>query len=77
MPTKKKGTSKRELIEPNQGDKCYVRREADGTFGRLSMSASRSPPTKGALRRRKCRKVRAIVATGLHSSSSATSTWGD
>lgn len=25
--------SKRELIEPNEGDKRYVRRRADGTFG--------------------------------------------
>jgi hypothetical protein len=25
--------SKRELIEPNDGDKRYQRREADGTFG--------------------------------------------
>jgi hypothetical protein len=25
--------SKRELIEPNPGDKRYVRREADGRFG--------------------------------------------
>ena len=25
--------SKRELIEPNKGDKRYVRRNADGTFG--------------------------------------------
>lgn len=25
--------SKRELIEPNEGDKRYVRRKDDGTFG--------------------------------------------
>ena len=25
--------SKRELIEPNEGDKRYVRRQSDGTFG--------------------------------------------
>ena len=25
--------SKRELIEPNEGDKRYVRRKEDGTFG--------------------------------------------
>ena len=34
MPTKRKVTSKRELIEPKRGDKRYVRREADGTFGK-------------------------------------------
>ena len=33
MTTKKKAASKRELIEP-QGDKRYVRRKADGTFGK-------------------------------------------
>jgi uncharacterized protein YecE (DUF72 family) len=33
MPTKKKAASKRELIEPHQGDKRFVRRKADGTFG--------------------------------------------
>jgi len=32
MPTKI--TTKRELIEPNTGDKRYVRRKADGTFGK-------------------------------------------
>ena len=32
MPTKTK--SKRELIEPHAGDKRYVRRKADGTFGK-------------------------------------------
>jgi hypothetical protein len=33
MPTKKKA-SKREVIEPNKGDKRYVRRKSDGTFGK-------------------------------------------
>jgi hypothetical protein len=32
MPTKTK--SKRELIDPHAGDKRYVRRRADGTFGK-------------------------------------------
>jgi hypothetical protein len=32
MPTKI--TTKRELIEPHTGDKRYVRRKADGTFGK-------------------------------------------
>ena len=26
--------SKRELIQPHTGDECYVRRKADGTFGK-------------------------------------------
>ena len=30
----KKTTRKRELIEPHKGDKRYVRRKADGTFGK-------------------------------------------
>jgi hypothetical protein len=30
----RKAPSKRELIEPNKGDKRYVRRKADGTFGK-------------------------------------------
>ena len=34
MPTTKKPGTKRELIEPHPGDKRYVRREADGTFGK-------------------------------------------
>jgi hypothetical protein len=34
MATEKKAPSKRELIEPNKGDKRYVRRNADGTFGK-------------------------------------------
>ena len=34
MPTKPKAPSKRELIEPTPGDKRYVRRNSDGTFGK-------------------------------------------
>jgi hypothetical protein len=34
MPTKIK-TSKRELIEPSKGDKRFVRRKSDGTFGKI------------------------------------------
>jgi hypothetical protein len=33
MPTKKKATSRRELIAP-KGDTRYVRRKSDGTFGK-------------------------------------------
>jgi hypothetical protein len=32
MPSKT--ASKRELVEPHTGDKRYVRRKADGTFGK-------------------------------------------
>jgi len=34
MPTMRKSPSKRELIEPHEGDKRYVRRKLDGTFGK-------------------------------------------
>jgi hypothetical protein len=34
MPTKKKSASKPELIEPHEDDKRYVRRKAEGTFGK-------------------------------------------
>jgi hypothetical protein len=34
MPQEKKTTSKREVIEPHKGDKRYVRRKEDGTFGK-------------------------------------------
>ncbi len=36
MPTKtkKKTTSKREVLEPHKGDKRYVRRKKAGTFGK-------------------------------------------
>jgi hypothetical protein len=35
MPTKKKASSRRELIEPTKGDKRYVRRNAKGEFNRV------------------------------------------
>jgi hypothetical protein len=38
---RKKAPSKRELIEPTKGDKRFVRRKADGTFGKTVVSASR------------------------------------
>jgi hypothetical protein len=49
MPTKT--VSKREVIEPHQGDKRYVRRKADGTFGKTvdvgkSLSADKKRQTK-------------------------------
>jgi hypothetical protein len=51
MPAKKKTGSKRELIEPHMGDKRYVRRNADGTFGKTvdvgrSLAADRKRTAK-------------------------------
>ena len=51
MPAKKKAARKRELIEPHKGDKRYVRRKADGTFGKTvsvgkSLSADRKRTAK-------------------------------
>ena len=34
MTTTRKAGSKRELIEPQPGEKRYVRRKEDGTFGK-------------------------------------------
>ena len=63
MSTKKKSASKREVIEPNKGDKRYVGRKADGKFGKTvdvgsSLSADRRRAAK-----KKYQKVRAIAAT--------------
>jgi hypothetical protein len=51
MATEKKASSRRELIEPNKGDKRYVRRKADGTFGKTvdvgkSLAADRKHSAK-------------------------------
>jgi hypothetical protein len=51
MTTKKKTASKRELLEPREGDKRYVRRKADGTFGKTvdvgkSLSADKHTEAK-------------------------------
>ena len=51
MPTKKKAPHKRELIEPTKGDKRFVRRKADGTFGKTvdvgkSLTADRKTTAK-------------------------------
>jgi hypothetical protein len=50
MPPKKKPTSRRELLAP-KGDKRYVRRKADGTFGKTvsvgkSLSADKRTTAK-------------------------------
>jgi hypothetical protein len=46
MPTKKKATSRRELIAP-KGDKRFVRRKSDGTFGKtVSVSKSLSADSR-------------------------------
>ena len=34
--------TKRELIEPHKGDKRYVRREADGSFGKDQVDVGKS-----------------------------------
>jgi hypothetical protein len=53
MPTKRKPASNREVIELNKGDKRYVRRSADGTFGktidRTSLSADKRRAAKKKL----------------------------
>jgi hypothetical protein len=53
MAMRKKPVSKREMIEPHQGDKRYVRRTSRGTFGKtvdlgrsLSADSNRSAKTK-------------------------------
>ena len=51
MPTKSKPVSHRELIEPTKGDKRYVRRKGDGTFGKTvdvgkSLSADKRTTAK-------------------------------
>jgi hypothetical protein len=45
MPTKKKSASKPELIEPHEDDKSYVRRKAEGTFGKTVDVAKSLSPT--------------------------------
>jgi len=35
MPTKKRASSRRELIEPTKGDKRYMRRNAQGEFNKV------------------------------------------
>ena len=56
MTTKRKATSKREVIEPQQGDKRYVRRKPDGTFGKTvdqghSLSADKRRKAKAEVRK--------------------------
>jgi hypothetical protein len=51
VPIEKKAPSKRELIEPTKGDKRYVRRKTDGTFGKTvdvgnSLAADRKNSAK-------------------------------
>jgi hypothetical protein len=51
MTKKSKTRSKRELIEPHKGDKRYVRRKKDGTFGKTvdvgrSLSADKQTTAK-------------------------------
>jgi hypothetical protein len=49
--TKRKPARKRELIEPHKGDKRFVRRKKDGTFGKVvdvskSLSADKRRKSK-------------------------------
>ena len=57
MPTKKKAPSKREVIEPNKGDKRYVRRGAKGRF-KESDDVGRSLPVD------KRKKAKTVVRKG-------------
>ena len=57
MTPKKNTASKRELIEPHRGDKRYVRRKADGTFGKTVDQGS-------SLSADKRRSAKAKVAKG-------------
>ena len=56
MQTKKKTASKREVIQPHQGGTRYVRRNADGTFGKTvdvgrSLSADKRRTAKKKVRK--------------------------
>jgi hypothetical protein len=73
MPSKT--TSKRELVEPHIGYKRYVRRKADGTFGRTSTLADHFPLTNGPRLRERFQKVRAIVAIRSDSSLDTVGRW--
>jgi hypothetical protein len=55
MTTKKKATSKRELIAP-KGDKRYVRRKADGTFGKTVAVGKSLAADKRTTAKKKVRK---------------------
>ena len=51
MPTKKRSNSARELIEPNKGDKRFVRRNKKGEFDKVvdvgrSLAADRRTTAK-------------------------------
>ena len=62
MSTKTKTGSKRELLEPHAGDKRYVRRKADGTFGKTVELVDRFPSISGRRLKRRFRKVKATEA---------------
>ena len=71
MTTKRKAASKRELMEPHQGDKRYVRRKADGTFGKTVDQSSSLSADRGGLPKPRLQKARATAAIESHNRASA------
>jgi hypothetical protein len=67
----KEAASKRELIEPHQGDKRYVRRKADGTFGKTVDLGSSLSADKKRTAKAKVAKGQATAATESHNQASA------
>ena len=66
MTMRRKAASKPELIEPHQGDKRYVRRKADGTFGKTVDQGSSLSADKRRTAKARLRKVRATAAIESH-----------
>jgi hypothetical protein len=56
MPTKKRATSRRELIEPTKGDKRYVRRNAKGEFNKVVDVGKSLASDKGTTAKKKVPK---------------------
>jgi hypothetical protein len=55
--------SKWEIIEPQKGDKRYVRRDEHGEFASRSMSASLSLLTAATRQEWLCKRAKAIAVT--------------
>ena len=62
MPTKKKASSRRELIEPTKGDKRYVRRNAKGEFNKVVDVGKSLSSDKRTTAKKKVPKARATGA---------------
>jgi hypothetical protein len=56
MPTKKKATSRRHVIEPTKGDKRYVRRNAKGEFNKVVDVGKSLSSDKGTTAKKKVPK---------------------